>query len=73
MKFLIDASTSTTSRSQLRAAGLKQFIHSSFRKAIGPILISRETGAVYHCGTSAPLEERIKEQEHRLLVDLKLR
>jgi hypothetical protein len=42
---------------------LKQFIHSIFRKAIGSILISRETGVVYHCGTSAPLDERIKEQE----------
>jgi hypothetical protein len=37
----------------------------------GPILVSRETGAIYSCGTSAPIEDRIKEQEQLLLADLK--
>ncbi len=60
MKFLIDGQLPRRLAHQLRAAGFEQFIHSiAFCKAIGPILISRETGAVYHCGTSAPLEERI--------------
>jgi hypothetical protein len=72
MKFLIDAQLHDLSLTSYARQDLKQFIHSIFRKAIGPILISRETGAVHHCGTSAPLDERIKQQEHRLLADLKL-
>jgi len=37
----------------------------------GPILISRADGALYQCGSAAPLEERIQEQEQRLFADLK--
>jgi hypothetical protein len=36
----------------------------------GPILVSRETGKIYHCGTASPIEERIREQEQRLSDDL---
>jgi len=37
----------------------------------GPILISRADGALYQCGSAAPLEEGIQEQEQRLFADLK--
>ncbi len=26
----------------------------------GPMLVSRETGAIYHCGTAAPIENGLK-------------
>ena len=44
-----------------------------FRHAIagnGPIIISREDGSLYPCGTSPPLEDRIREQEERLKENL---
>jgi hypothetical protein len=43
-----------------------------FRYALvgnGPIIVSRVDGALYHCGTAPPLEDRIREQEQRLRAD----
>lgn len=36
----------------------------------GPIIIGREDGSLYKCGTSPPLEDRIREQEEKLKRDL---
>jgi hypothetical protein len=73
MKFLIHAQSPRRLAHQLRAAGFEAIHTLDLPQGNRSDLIRSETGAVYHCGTSAPLEERIKEQEHRLLADLKLR
>ena len=39
----------------------------------GPISFGRVDGTLYHCGTSAPLEERIQQQELRLRRDLEMK
>jgi hypothetical protein len=36
----------------------------------GPIIISREDGSLYECGTYPPIEDRIREREERLKSDL---
>jgi len=39
----------------------------------GPIIVSRVDGSLYHCGTAAPIEDRIREQERRLRADASAR
>ena len=73
MKLLINAQLPRRLAHQLRAAGFEAIHTLDLPQGNRSDFDSWGDWCVYHCGTSAPLDERIKEQEHRLLANLKLR